>query len=174
MQCKASTCDTIVGSRTRAVRSRTLPRFFPVAAGGALRGAGSPDALMELAPGPQRESVRYLSADADTAAFDYCGGASGEQPTLILKRDWLHKHTHVVADPPSRPVFFHTAPLSWTPILGIPTITIVPYHTTSIKVVGFAAVRPLSRRQALGVLCARCCVELHARGRLAALPARPR
>ena len=54
-------------------------------------------ALMELAPGPPRESVRYLSADADTAAFDYCGGASGEQPTLILKRDWLHKHTHVVA-----------------------------------------------------------------------------
>ena len=81
-------------------------------------------ALMELAPGPPRESVRYLSADADTAAFDYCGGASGEQPTLILKRDWLHKHTHVVADPPSRPVFFHTAPLS----------TFLPRSTVGIPV----------------------------------------
>ena len=51
------------------------------------------------------------------------------------------------------------------------------YSTKSdlqLSVVGFAAVRRLSRRQALGVLCARCCVELHARGRLAALPARPR
>ena len=41
-------------------------------------------ALMELAPGPPRESVRYLSADADTAAFDYCGGASGEQLDGLL------------------------------------------------------------------------------------------
>lgn len=40
--------------------------------------------------------ARYISLDMDTTALDYHPGASGEQH-VVLKRDWLHKHTHVIA-----------------------------------------------------------------------------
>ena len=57
-------------------------------------------AIMDLAPAglpPGAVPVRYLSEDADTAAFDYHPGTPDEQPALVLKRDWLHKHTHAIA-----------------------------------------------------------------------------
>ena len=124
-------------------------------------------ALMELAPGPPRESVRYLSADADTAAFDYCGGASGEQPTLILKRDWLHKHTHVVA---AVVVLWFT----WEPSTssaGAP-----PRHTATLRRPAPLTARQRSRRvlgprshpRALGVVPWPLPAELQDRPRAAA------
>ena len=45
---------------------------------------------------PDELRARYISLEMDTTALDYHPGASDEQ-NVVLKRDWLHKHTHVIA-----------------------------------------------------------------------------
>ena len=41
--------------------------------------------------------ARYLSLPADTKALNYTPGSGDENNNVVLKRDWLHKHTNVVA-----------------------------------------------------------------------------
>ena len=40
---------------------------------------------------------RYLSLPVDTRQLDHTPGSGEEHSNLVLKRDWLHKHTYVVA-----------------------------------------------------------------------------
>ena len=41
--------------------------------------------------------ARYLSLPEDTKHLDHTPSAGDEHSNVVLKRDWLHKHTHVVA-----------------------------------------------------------------------------
>ena len=53
--------------------------------------------LTSRTPAADELHARYLSLPEDTTHLDHAPGASAEHDTVVLKRDWLHKHTHVVA-----------------------------------------------------------------------------
>lgn len=45
---------------------------------------------------PEELHANYVSLDMDTTFLDYHPG-SGEEQHVVLKKDWLHKHTHATA-----------------------------------------------------------------------------
>ena len=50
-----------------------------------------------LLPHPDELAPRYLSLEMDTGFLDHQPGSGADQESVILKRDWLYKHTYVVA-----------------------------------------------------------------------------
>ena len=45
---------------------------------------------------PEELHARYISFDMDTTSLDYHPG-TGDEQHVVLKKDWLHKHTHTTA-----------------------------------------------------------------------------
>ena len=54
------------------------------------------NALTSRKPAPDELHARYLSLPDDTKQLDYAGSSS-QETSVVLKRDWLRKHTYVVA-----------------------------------------------------------------------------
>ena len=50
-----------------------------------------------LLPHPDELSARYISLDIDTKFLDHQPGSGEDHQSVILKRNWLHKHTNVTA-----------------------------------------------------------------------------
>ena len=50
-----------------------------------------------LLPHPDELSPRYISLEIATTFLEHHPGSGEDQESVILKRDWLHKHTHVIA-----------------------------------------------------------------------------
>ena len=48
-------------------------------------------------PQPDEVTPRYISLDVDTKFLDHQPGSGDVHQSVILKRDWLHKHTNVTA-----------------------------------------------------------------------------
>ena len=50
-----------------------------------------------LQPHPDEMAPRYISLEIETTFLDHQPSSGEDQESVILKRDWLHKHTHVIA-----------------------------------------------------------------------------
>lgn len=50
-----------------------------------------------LLPHPDELTARYISLDIDTKFLDHQPGSGEDHQSVILKRNWLHKHTNVTA-----------------------------------------------------------------------------
>ena len=51
----------------------------------------------QLLPHPDELAPHYVSLEIETRFLDHHPGSGEDHQSVILKRDWLHKHTNVIA-----------------------------------------------------------------------------